>query len=126
MLVASFLTKHLMTDWRVGAAWFRDCLIDWDPASNAMGWQWVAGSGPDAAPYFRVFNPELQAEKFDPDRRYRDRFLAEGRDDPHEDALAFFDAVPRSWGLSPDQAYPEPVIGIAEGRARALEAYESI
>jgi deoxyribodipyrimidine photo-lyase len=67
MIVASYLTKHLMTDWKVGLDWFADCLIDWDPASNAMGWQWTAGSGPDAAPYFRIFNPESQAEKFDPD-----------------------------------------------------------
>ncbi|NIP77411.1 MAG: deoxyribodipyrimidine photo-lyase, partial [Xanthomonadales bacterium] len=103
MVVASFLTKHLLTDWRIGEAWFRDCLIDWDPASNAMGWQWTAGSGPDAAPYFRIFNPESQAEKFDPDGAYRNRYLAEGRTDPHADALAFFDAVPRSWGLSPGQ-----------------------
>ena len=122
MVVASFLTKHLLTDWRVGADWFRDCLIDWDPAANALGWQWTAGSGPDAAPYFRIFNPESQAEKFDPDECYRDRYLAEGRARPHADALAFFDAVPRSWELSPDQPYPEPVIGLAKGRARALES----
>ncbi|MGF1500500.1 MAG: cryptochrome/photolyase family protein [Paracoccaceae bacterium] len=124
MLVASFLTKHLLVDWRVGERWFRACLIDWDPASNAMGWQWSAGSGPDATPYFRVFNPDTQAQKFDPRRAYRDRFLAEGRARPHPDALSFFEAVPRSWGLSPDQPYPEPVIGLAEGRKRALDAYQ--
>ncbi len=65
MVAASYLTKHLLTDWRVGLKWFAECLTDWDPAANAMGWQWVAGSGPDAAPYFRVFNPRTQAEKFD-------------------------------------------------------------
>ncbi len=124
MLAASFLTKHLMTHWRVGQEWFRDCLTDWDIASNAMGWQWVAGSGPDAAPYFRVFNPDTQAEKFDPEGAYRRRFIAEGQSRPHRDARAYFDAVPRSWGLSPKQDYPSPVIGLAEGRARALEAYE--
>ncbi len=123
MLAASFLTKHLLTDWRVGDAWFRDCLIDWDVASNALGWQWTAGSGPDAAPYFRVYNPETQAEKFDPERRYRDRFIAEGRKRPHADALSYFEAIPRSWRLSPDQPYPPPVIGLAEGRGRALAAY---
>ncbi len=69
MIAASYLTKHLLTDWRVGLRWFADCLTDWDPAANAMGWQWVAGSGPDAAPYFRVFNPATQAEKFDPNGR---------------------------------------------------------
>ncbi|MCL5777423.1 DNA photolyase family protein [Limibaculum sp. FT325] len=125
MLVASFLTKHLLTDWRVGEAWFRDCLIDWDPASNAMGWQWVAGSGPDAAPYFRIFNPDLQATRFDPDGRYADRFIAEGRARPHADALAFFEAVPRRWRMSPAQAYPAPVVALEEGRARALAAFGS-
>lgn len=123
MLVASFLTRHLLTDWRVGEAWFRACLTDWDVASNALGWQWVAGSGPDAAPYFRVLNPATQAGKFDRDRRYRDRFLAEGRKRPHPDALAFFEAAPRSWGLSLGQDYPEPIVDLAEGRARALAAY---
>jgi len=126
MLVASFLTKHLLTDWRVGEAWFRDCLIDWDPASNALGWQWTAGCGPDAAPYFRIFNPDTQAEKFDPDGRYRSRFLAEGRAAPHRDALAYFDAVPRSWNLDPGDPYPRPMIDLADGRARALSAYEQI
>ncbi len=125
MLVASFLTKHLMTHWKVGEAWFRDCLIDWDPAANAMGWQWTAGSGPDAAPYFRIYNPDTQAEKFDARLRYRDRFIAEGRRTPHMDALAYFDAIPKAWGLAPDQPYPMPVIGLADGRNRALEAYQN-
>ncbi len=123
MVAASYLTKNLLTDWRVGAAWFRECLIDWDPASNAMGWQWVAGSGPDAAPYFRIFNPDTQAAKFDPAGRYRDRFLAEGRTRPHADALAFFEAAPRAWRLAPEQTSPRPAISLAEGRARALSAF---
>ena len=78
MIVASFLTKHLMTHWKVGMRWFEDCLIDWDPACNAMGWQWVAGSGPDAAPYFRIFNPQTQQERFDPNSDYLRRWIAEG------------------------------------------------
>ena len=126
MIVASYLTKHLLTDWRYGMRWFEDCLIDWDPASNAMGWQWVAGSGPDAAPYFRVFNPETQAEKFDPDCDYRNRWIAEGRDVPHDDALSYFDAIPKSWGLSPSDPYPEPIMELPEGRKRALAAYETL
>jgi deoxyribodipyrimidine photo-lyase len=77
MLVASYLTKHLMSHWKIGMDWFEDCLVDWDPASNAMGWQWSAGSGPDATPYFRVFNPETQAEKFDAHGRYRRKWVAE-------------------------------------------------
>ena len=122
MLVGNFLTRHLATHWRVGEAWFRECLIDWDPAANAMGWQWASGAGPDAVPYFRIFNPDLQAAKFDAERRYRDRWLAEGRRNPHPDALSWFDAVPESWGLHPRQPYPPPVISAAAGRARALAA----
>ncbi|NRB35931.1 MAG: deoxyribodipyrimidine photo-lyase [Rhodobacteraceae bacterium] len=125
MLVASYLTKHLMTHWQIGLRWFEDCLVDWDPASNAMGWQWAAGSGPDAAPYFRVFNPELQGQKFDPDKRYIRHWVAEGQGAPGADALAFFDAVPRSWALSPHDAYPAPIITSAAGRARALAAYQA-
>lgn len=125
MIAASYLTKHLLTHWRVGLDWFADCLTDWDPASNAMGWQWVAGSGPDASPFFRVFNPAGQAEKFDPDARYRRRWLAEGQRAPGEEALSYFAAVPKSWGLDPAKPYPKPVIGLAEGRARALAAYEA-
>jgi len=123
MIAASLLTKHLLTDWRVGLEWFADCLIDWDPASNAMGWQWAAGSGPDAAPYFRIFNPETQLKKFDPDGRYAGRFIAEGRMKPEADALAFFEATPRSWNLDPEQDYPLPVVDLAKGRLLALEAY---
>lgn len=126
MIVASYLTKHMLAHWRVGLDWFADCLIDWDPAANAMGWQWVAGSGPDAAPYFRVFNPELQAVKFDERARYRRRFLAEGSKTPHEDALAFFDACPRSWNLSPDMDPPAPLVDLDTGRKRALAAYDSL
>ncbi|WP_343117368.1 deoxyribodipyrimidine photo-lyase [Ostreiculturibacter nitratireducens] len=126
MIVASYLTKHLLTDWRVGLAWFEDCLTDWDPASNAMGWQWVAGSGPDAAPYFRIFNPETQAEKFDPVRVYRRAFIAEGQKDPPETALDFFAACPESWGLAPDQRYPRRRVELSEGRARALAAYDAL
>ncbi len=125
MIVASYLTKHLMTDWRIGQKWFEECLIDWDPASNAMGWQWSSGSGPDATPYFRVFNPVTQLDKFDPDRAYADRWIAEGQEDPGEDALAFFDAIPRHWGMVPSDPYPEPVVPVDEGRKRALAAYEN-
>ncbi len=126
MLVASYLTKHLMTHWRIGMDWFAECLVDWDPASNAMGWQWVAGSGPDAAPYFRIFNPETQAERFDPDGVYHKRWVAELSDDPGPEALSFFQAIPKSWGMSPGDPYPEvPIMGLAEGRARALLAYEN-
>ena len=125
MLVASYLTKHLMTHWKIGMDWFADCLTDWDPASNAMGWQWVAGSGPDAAPYFRIFNPDTQAEKFDPNGHYRNRWIAERRASPTATALSYFEAVPKSWTLSPKAPYPAPVVSLPEGRARALSAYEA-
>ncbi|MEM1364044.1 MAG: deoxyribodipyrimidine photo-lyase [Pseudomonadota bacterium] len=123
MIVGSYLTKHMMTHWRIGQKWFEECLTDWDPASNAMGWQWVAGSGPDATPYFRVFNPDTQLDKFDRDAAYRRTWIAEGHGAPTESALAFYDAIPRSWGLSPQDRVPDPIVGLSEGRTRALEAY---
>ena len=125
MIVASYLTKHLMTHWRIGQAWFEDCLIDWDPAANAMGWQWSAGSGPDATPYFRVFNPATQLDKFDKARDYASHWIAEGYSAPHKDALCYFDAIPRSWALSPNDPYPAPIMAADEGRKRALGAYEN-
>lgn len=124
MIVASYLTKHLMTHWKVGQAWFDDCLIDWDPASNAMGWQWSAGSGPDATPYFRVFNPDTQAEKFDRDRSYRARYLGELFSDHGDGAEQFYEAIPNAWNLSISDAYPKPVVALDAGRQRALAAYK--
>jgi len=117
MLVASYLTKHLMTDWRVGLDWFSETLVDWDPASNAMGWQWVSGSGPDASPFFRIFNPETQAQKFDPQGRYRQHWL-EGAG-----AREFAEVAPSGW--LPEPRLP-PMIGLADGRARALAAYMAL
>lgn len=125
MIVASYLTKHLLTHWKIGLDWFADHLVDWDPAANAMGWQWSAGSGPDATPYFRVFNPVSQLDKFDPERAYVRRWIAEGRAKPAPEALSYFDAIPRSWGLSPGDPYPAPVVGAEDGRKRALSAYEN-
>lgn len=125
MIVASYLTKHLMTHWKIGHDWFTECLTDWDPASNALGWQWAAGCGPDATPYFRIFNPETQIRRFDPDKRYIHRWIAEGSAAPSATALSYFDAIPRAWGLSPEDGYPDPVVGLQEGRKRALAAYEN-
>ncbi|NEY91339.1 cryptochrome/photolyase family protein [Tabrizicola oligotrophica] len=122
MIVASYLTKHLLTDWRVGLRWFAECLTDWDPAANAMGWQWVAGCGPDAAPYFRIFNPAGQAGKFDADQTYCRRWLAELGRSPGAEALSYHAAVPKSWALEPGRPYPMPLIDLTEGRARALAA----
>jgi deoxyribodipyrimidine photo-lyase len=126
MLVASYLTKHLMTHWRVGQVWFEQCLVDWDPASNAMGWQWSAGSGPDATPYFRVFNPATQAQKFDPAGVYQRRWLAEISASPGAEALSFFDAAPKAWKMNPKVNYPAtPIVSLENGRERALAAYKA-
>ena len=125
MIVASYLTKHLMCHWRIGQAWFEDCLIDWDAASNAMGWQWSAGSGPDAAPYFRVFNPVTQLAKFDPEGGYVRRWIAEGHPKPSASALSYFEAVPQHWGLRATDPYPAPIVTAEAGRRCALTAYEN-
>ncbi|QIE55971.1 deoxyribodipyrimidine photo-lyase [Pikeienuella piscinae] len=117
MLVASYLTKHLLTHWRIGAEWFRETLIDWDPANNAMGWQWVAGSGPDAAPFFRIFNPETQAGRFDPDGAYRDHWLTGAG------AETFRAMSPKDWRKAAHDERPAPMIGLKAGRERALEAW---
>ena len=117
MIVASFLIKHLMIDWRVGEQWFWDTLCDADPANNAASWQWTAGSGADAAPYFRVFNPVLQGEKFDPDDAYVRRWIPE---------LAKVAAkyVHRPWEApTPPEDYPAPIVDHAKARARALAAF---
>ena len=123
MIVASYLTKHLMSHWKIGMAWFEDCLTDWDPASNAMGWQWAAGSGPDASPYFRVFNPVTQLDKFDAARGYARAWIAEGQSNPPQSALSYFEAIPKAWNLSAANTYPQPIVDAATGRTRALEAY---
>lgn len=126
LAVASYLCKHLLIDWRVGLDWFADTLTDWDPASNAMNWQWVAGCGPDAAPFFRIFNPCIQADRFDQEGAYRARWLWGWKGHRSPDAGDWFEAVPRFWGLSPDDATPPPMIDLAIGRGRALAALSSL
>lgn len=124
MIVASYLTKHLMTHWRIGQDWFSECLIDWDPASNAMGWQWAAGSGPDASPFFRIFNPESQAERFDPKKRYINKYLNISETGHFsESARNYFLMVPKSWKFNINTPYPERIVSLRGGRQRALEAY---
>ena len=104
MVTASFLTKNLLIDWRRGEEWFWDTLVDADSASNPFSWQWVAGSGADAAPYFRVFNPVLQASKFDRDGVYVRRWVPEVDTD----------------------AYPEPIVDLGASREAALAAYRAV
>ncbi|MBX3446158.1 MAG: deoxyribodipyrimidine photo-lyase [Parvibaculaceae bacterium] len=129
MVAASFLVKHLLIDWRRGAEWFEDTLVDADLAVNRASWQWVAGSGADAAPYFRIFNPVLQGEKFDPAGDYIRRYVPE---------LAALDAryIHRPWeapsdvltkaGVTLGKSWPEPIVDHGAARARALAAYEEI
>ncbi|NOT41793.1 MAG: deoxyribodipyrimidine photo-lyase [Alphaproteobacteria bacterium] len=121
MAAASFLIKHLMIDWRRGAAWFWDTLVDADLASNSASWQWVAGSGADAAPYFRIFNPVLQGEKFDPDGVYTRRWVPE---------LQACDTrfLHRPWDAPNFKAlkYAERIVEHDRARARALGAFERL
>ncbi|MFO1118530.1 MAG: deoxyribodipyrimidine photo-lyase [Beijerinckiaceae bacterium] len=120
MIAASFLIKHLMIDWRDGEEWFWDTLCDADPANNAASWQWVAGSGADAAPYFRIFNPVLQGEKFDPQGEYVRRWVPELKGVPAK-------FVHRPWDAPhPPRDYPAPIVDHAQARARALAAFAKL
>jgi deoxyribodipyrimidine photo-lyase len=129
MIVASFLTKHMLLDWREGERWFWDTLVDADPASNSSGWQWVSGSGADASPYFRIFNPILQAEKFDPKGDYVRKYVPE---------LAKMRApfIHKPWeapdmelisaGVRIGDNYPRPIVDHGKARIRALDAYKAL
>ncbi|MET0590896.1 MAG: deoxyribodipyrimidine photo-lyase [Naasia sp.] len=119
MVTASFLIKNLLVDWREGEQWFWDTLVDADPANNAANWQWVAGSGVDAAPFFRVFNPVTQSKKFDPDGAYIRRWVEE---------LADIEApaVHEPAGALDADGYPAPMVDLKETRRAALDAFSTI
>lgn len=125
MIVASFLVKHLLVDWRVGEAWFWDTLVDADLANNVGNWQWVAGGGADASPYFRIFNPIAQGERFDPTGAYVRRWVPELAGVPD-------DVIHKPWTRAlhlPAEArsvYRRPIVDHATARERALEAYRSL
>ena len=119
MVVASFLIKHLLVDWREGEAWFWDTLVDADEANNPANWQWSAGSGADAQPFFRIFNPVSQGERFDPDGAYVKRWVPELRGLPAK-------AVHQPWEAGGVKGYPGPVVEHAQARARALEAFRAM
>jgi deoxyribodipyrimidine photo-lyase len=127
MIAASLLVKHLLQPWQAGAAWFWDTLVDADLASNSASWQWVAGSGADAQPYFRVFNPVLQGEKFDPDGAYVRRWVPELAGLPARWIHRPWEAPAEALGsVRLGRDYPRPVIDHAEGRARALAAFATL
>ena len=120
MIVASFLVKDLHVEWQHGARHFLERLVDADLASNQHGWQWVAGSGTDASPYFRIFNPMTQGKKFDPDGEYVRRWVPELADVPKQH-------VHTPWELDePPAGYPPPIVDHAEERLESLRRYDEI
>lgn len=129
MITASFLIKDLLIDWRRGEAWFWDTLVDADLANNVGNWQWVAGSGADAAPFFRIFNPVLQGEKFDPRGAYVRRWVPELAGLPDRFIHQPWKCTPaelRASGVRLGETYPEPIVDHARARERALAAYASL
>jgi len=129
MIVASFLVKHLLIPWQRGAAWFADTLVDADLANNSASWQWVAGCGADAAPYFRIFNPIVQGKKFDPSGDYVRRWLPELEHLPTKYVHTPWeapDSVLATAGIVLGRDYPEPIIDHAWARQRALNAFEEV
>lgn len=129
MVAASFLVKHLLIPWQEGARWFWDTLLDADLANNTLGWQWTAGCGADAAPYFRIFNPVSQGKRFDPAGEYTKKWCPELAGLPSKWVHAPWDAPPevlRKAGVILGQSYPHPLIDHQEARGRALEAYDEL
>ncbi len=129
MVTASFLIKHLLIDWREGERWFWDTLVDACPANNPAGWQWVAGSGADASPYYRIFNPIIQGEKFDTNGDYVRQFVPELKDMPAQFIHRPWEApqmVLKTAGVTLGKTYPMPIVDHATARDRALAAYTSL
>lgn len=129
MAVASFLVKHLLIPWQEGAKWFMDTLLDADIANNTMGWQWVAGSGADASPYFRIFNPITQGEKFDKDGEYIRKWVPELRDMPNKYIHKPWEApehILQKANITLGHTYPLPLVDHKAARERALCAYKSM
>ena len=125
MIVGSFLVKHLLINWSEGEKFFKNCLLDYNEANNVSGWQWVAGSGADAAPYFRIFNPILQGEKFDKEGNYVKKWLPELSNVPKK-------FIHKPWELKDesilklDKDYPSPIVSHEKARAKALNAFKKI
>ena len=129
MVVGSFLVKNLLLHWHHGEKWFWDCLLDADLANNSAGWQWIAGCGADAAPYFRVFNPITQGHKFDPSGEYTRQFLPELQNLPDKYLFSPWEApdhVLQDAGVTLGKNYPNPIVNVKYSRERALDAYQSL
>jgi deoxyribodipyrimidine photo-lyase len=129
MIVASLLVKNMLLHWHHGEEWFWDCLLDADLANNSASWQWVSGCGADAAPYFRVFNPVTQGEKFDPDGSYVRRYVPELADMPREYIHQPWTASPlilKAAGVTLGSTYPHPIVDLKETRQKALDAFAQI
>ncbi|MBZ2162375.1 cryptochrome/photolyase family protein [Alteromonas stellipolaris] len=129
MIVGSFLVKNLLISWHEGERWFWDCLVDADLASNTAGWQWVAGTGADAAPYFRIFNPLLQGEKFDKQGKYVRKYCPELADLPDKYIHKPWDAPPviaKDAGVHLGDNYPKPIVDLKASRQRALDAFQAL
>ena len=124
MIVGSFLVKHLLIHWKEGEKYFRNCLLDYSQASNVGGWQWVAGSGADAAPYFRIFNPILQGEKFDNEGEYVKKWVPELKNLPKKFIHKPWEYKSENFKLGTD--YPHPIVNHEEARAKALNAFKKI
>jgi deoxyribodipyrimidine photo-lyase len=126
MITASFLVKHLRINWQEGEKYFRDCLLDFNEANNIAGWQWVAGCGADAAPYFRIFNPILQGEKFDPNGEYVKKWVPELLNLPKEFLHKPWELDKEIKGFELGKSYPKPIVNHAAARNAALEAFQKI
>jgi len=129
MIVASLLVKNCQVHWLEGARWFWDTLVDADLANNTSGWQWTAGCGADAAPYYRIFNPVLQSERFDPDCRYLRRWVPELKGLPDKWLPRPWEApddVLRAAGVELGRTYPRPVVDLRESRDKALAGYADL
>ncbi|MGB3215554.1 MAG: FAD-binding domain-containing protein, partial [Alphaproteobacteria bacterium] len=129
MITASLLIKNMRIDWREGERWFWDCLVDADLANNAASWQWVAGCGADAAPYFRIFNPVTQGKKFDPEGVYVRTYVPEISNLPNNhihNPWQAPDNILTAANVTLGQTYPHPLVNLVASREKALEAFAAI
>lgn len=129
MIVGSFLVKNLLIHWHKGEEWFWDCLVDADLANNSLGWQWISGCGVDAAPYFRIFNPIIQGEKFDPEGGYTKQFLPELKNLPQKYLFKPWeapDSILKDAEVRLGDNYPKPIVDFAFSRNRALALYKQL